>query len=544
LANETNLDNKYNSQILSQIIAAQNVMYLYNTKEKSREFLYPFLKTIPGIDDCSICYKGDIYPSNQTPTELSSECPYLNIETINSNGEPTCKLVDNSGHKFLLKTKDNFYGCIQIKVTNQNTFQLYLPFIQNFLNSATLTIENNDQKQRLAKHSNELEQEVKARTLELKDSEENYRSLVEGTDDLVTKVDSKGKFIFVNQASQDIFGLPSKECINKSAFSFVHPQDKEKTEHNFNIWIKKSLKKVSFENRQISINGKSTDVLWKIKLNYDKKGKVTVIEAIGRDITKINKAQEEQNILYKRIKTYNSDLKRLLYVASHDFRSPLVTIAGFSYELIEAVKELVKEIEKISPSPELTALTNQFTNNTLPEMLSHIDLSIAEMGKYIDGLVDLSSVGGRKIIKNSVNMERLLKDILTMLDSEIKKVHGQITITELPICNSDTTLLKTIFSNLISNSLKYSSSERQCKISISAHLKEDSILFQIKDNGIGIPKEKQDKVFDFFYRLNSNIEGIGIGLSLVKWAIHKLDGSISLTSAEGTGTTISFTLPK
>lgn len=120
-----------------------------------------------------------------------------------------------------------------------------------------------------------------------------YRSLVEGTDDLITRVDEQGRFTYVNHTAERIFGLPPAACIGQPAFDFIHPDDQEQTATAFATWIEQGLESVTFENRLQRSDGAICPILWTINLQYDEWGRVLAINSIGRDI-RTWKALEDQ----------------------------------------------------------------------------------------------------------------------------------------------------------------------------------------------------------------------------------------------------------
>jgi len=135
--------------------------------------------------------------------------------------------------------------------------------------------------------------ELKRAEEALRKSEERYREIVEGTDNLVTEVDPEGRFTFVNEASRKIFGLEPKDCVGRLAFDFVYPDDREKTLDHFTRWVKEKAHSVTFENRQASRSGQARDMLWSIKLHFDAAGEINSIKSIARDITERKRAEEE-----------------------------------------------------------------------------------------------------------------------------------------------------------------------------------------------------------------------------------------------------------
>ncbi|HUM68626.1 MAG TPA: PAS domain S-box protein, partial [Chloroflexota bacterium] len=127
----------------------------------------------------------------------------------------------------------------------------------------------------------------------LRQSEEKYRDFVEGSHDIIVQIDKSGQFIYVNHAAEQIYGLSQESLVGYSAFSFLHPDDLERTEMGFLEWIRGHVAHVTFENRQVSKTGAIFDILWSISVHYDSYGNVNYINATGRDITSRKTAEKQ-----------------------------------------------------------------------------------------------------------------------------------------------------------------------------------------------------------------------------------------------------------
>ncbi|MBN1345085.1 MAG: PAS domain S-box protein [Phycisphaerae bacterium] len=127
----------------------------------------------------------------------------------------------------------------------------------------------------------------------LRESEERYREFIEGTEDLVTQVDSRGQLMFVNHVSRRVFGLPPEACVGLSSLEFIHPDDREATARMYIEWTKRRARHVTLENRQVSRSGQVRSLLWTINLHYDEQGNVTSFNSIGRDITERKHAEQD-----------------------------------------------------------------------------------------------------------------------------------------------------------------------------------------------------------------------------------------------------------
>ena len=127
----------------------------------------------------------------------------------------------------------------------------------------------------------------------LQESEEKYKELIEGTDDLVIKIDKDGNLLFANDIAKNIFGFSRENIIGKSAFDFIHPDDQERTQNWFRDCIEKSTGKATIENRQINkISGKTSYVLWNSNFKYDKEGQLKEVNSIAHDITERKQTEE------------------------------------------------------------------------------------------------------------------------------------------------------------------------------------------------------------------------------------------------------------
>ena len=135
-----------------------------------------------------------------------------------------------------------------------------------------------------------------ARSQELQEklslSERRYREVVEGTEDLITQVDSQGRLLFVNHASQKIYGLAPEECLGLSAFSFVHPQDREETQRAFQDCREERREFVEWGNRQLGRNGETRFLHWTCNFHYDADGALLHVNGIARDMTELQKVQD------------------------------------------------------------------------------------------------------------------------------------------------------------------------------------------------------------------------------------------------------------
>lgn len=145
----------------------------------------------------------------------------------------------------------------------------------------------------------------------LQESEERYKAFVEGTNDLITRVDNDGVFIFVNHMSKKILGLAPQDCVGKLAFDFIHPDDKEPTKKWFNNIIAIRKKSSVIENRQVSQSGKIHHMLWTSNFNYDSSGNLIGVNGIARDISDRKIAEADRDRLIAELRESLLKIKTL-----------------------------------------------------------------------------------------------------------------------------------------------------------------------------------------------------------------------------------------
>lgn len=220
----------------------------------------------------------------------------------------------------------------------------------------------------------------------------------------------------------------------------------------------------------------------------------------------------------------NRELEAFSYSISHDLHAPLRAIQGFSTALIEDYRD---------------ALPNE-----AHYFLDRIQSSARRMGNLIDDLLALSRSGRKAIQVVEVDMNQLIQEVLDELQADDVLKKTEIIIDELPSCKTDRSLLKVVWTNLITNAVKYSSKREHPQFEIRHTLRDQATVFLIKDNGVGFDMQYAETVFGVFQRLHSlnEYEGTGIGLATVRRIITRLNGEVWAESEVDKGATFYFTL--
>jgi len=266
----------------------------------------------------------------------------------------------------------------------------------------------------------------------------------------------------------------------------------------------------------------------------DKNGRAIRMIGVLNDITerklsekKLKELNDELEENHKNLSIANIELEQLAYIASHDLQEPLRMISGYLNKIDAKYGYLLDERGK------------QYIHKAVDEA--------ARMHEIILDLINFSRIRKTEENLEKINIDFLVQDILNFYKYRIKETKTKVKTFNLPTSFlSYRELLRQIFQNLISNSLKYRSINKIPTIIISAIEFESYYQFLIEDNGIGIEEEHFERIFIIFQRLHhkDKYSGTGIGLSITKKIIDNLGGKIWLESVPEIGTKIHFTLPK
>jgi signal transduction histidine kinase len=252
---------------------------------------------------------------------------------------------------------------------------------------------------------------------------------------------------------------------------------------------------------------------------------LTEIQNQNKEILTFNQ-KLEQNIAdrTKELEAANKELESFSYSVSHDLRSPLRSIDGYSRILIEDYGGKLDDEGK--------------------RILEVIMRNAVRMGQLIDDLLAFSRIGKQNLIKVNLNLELIVQTAVDEVKNNYAK-ETQIEIKPLLPARGDSSMLKQVIVNLVSNALKYSMKKEKSIVEIGSYADDNGNVYYVKDNGAGFDMRYYDKLFGVFQRLHSNneFEGTGVGLALVQRIIHKHGGKVWAEGKVDEGATFYFSLP-
>lgn len=352
---------------------------------------------------------------------------------------------------------------------------------------------------------------------------ERYRRVFEHSRDAVVVTNPEGQLIDANAAAVHLYGytdLASMAGRNVREV-YLDPGERKRLLEILETEGFVRSHETYQRNRQgdlLVIQGTTTA----LRNSY---GKVDYLLSILRDVTHVRQARADKEALLEELAAKNNDLQRFTTTVSHDLKSPLITIRGF-------LGFLEKDLENKN--------TERITRD-----LDRIVQAVEQMAQVLDDLLDLSRLGGGGVVPEKLSVSEVVSEVENLLVGKSLELGVRIEKElEVETVIADRKLIRLIFQNLIDNAIKFSADAEDATVQVVARARGGKLVCSVRDHGIGIPPEHQEKIFDLFERLDTKAAGTGIGLANVRRAVELQYGDIWVESAGvGKGATFHFTLP-
>ncbi|MGB9937472.1 MAG: PAS domain-containing sensor histidine kinase [Methanobacterium sp.] len=358
----------------------------------------------------------------------------------------------------------------------------------------------------------------------VKESAEEIEDLYNNAPCGYHSLDKDGYFVQVNDTELSWLEYTREELIGKN-FKDILTKDSQKIFESSYEGFKNRGYVNDLEFELIRNDGSTFYIILSSTAIKDSKGTFLLSRSTLFDITELKHAQKERERLIEELKRSNEDLESFAHIASHDLQEPLRTMTSYA--------QLLKR-----------RYSNQLDNDA-DEFIDYMVDGANRMQSLITGLLAYSRVGTHKGKFKDLSTEDAINVSLSNLKYAVKESNAKVTYDPLPIVKGDLSQITQVFQNLIGNGIKFRKEGIRPEIHISARKKDDSYIFSVSDNGIGIEEQYIDGIFEAFKRLHGTGEysGSGIGLATVKRIIERHGGRIWVKSSYGIGSTFYFTIP-
>ncbi|MFO7665612.1 MAG: ATP-binding protein [Desulfobacterales bacterium] len=357
-------------------------------------------------------------------------------------------------------------------------------------------------------------------------------ALLSAIPDIIMEVDSNKVYTWANGPGIEFFG---EDVIGKEAASYF--KGEQETYSLVKPIFNGNENVIYVESWQRRKDGEKRLLAWWCRVLKDKDGNVTGALSSARDITEYKRADEEIRKLNAELEqrvadrtalleAANKELEAFSYSVSHDLRSPLQHITGFAELLNKRAAESLDDKNK--------------------HYLKVITDSTIRMGRLIDDFLAFSRMGRAEMMKKKTNLDSLVKEILKDFQRETEERNVDLKIGSLPEVYGDSSMLRLVLINLISNAFKFTKNSDNAVIEIgsSACDNKGEVYIYVRDNGAGFDMKYTNKLFGIFQRLHraEDFEGTGIGLANVRRIINRHGGRVWAEGKVGEGATFWFTV--
>jgi PAS domain S-box-containing protein len=360
---------------------------------------------------------------------------------------------------------------------------------------------------------------------DLRRSEERFRALVRNSSDILAVLDQKGRFVDITPAVERVLGYEPSELLDRTNITRIHPADRRRLGRCFSTCVRDPTRRQTTEIRCLHKSG-----TWRwlevIMHSLIAEPAVSGIIVNVRDITERREAAEVLQQANKQLAAVNQAKSDFVAIVSHEFRTPLTGIRGFS--------ELIRD-QFLAPAE-------------IREYANDINADAQRLERMIDDILDLERMqsGFAEIEPKSVDLQSVIMAAVQLAKptSAIHQFALDLEI-DLPPVAGDADKIYQVMNNLITNAIKYSPAGGVIRIATDAEKGYAHVL--VIDQGVGIPLAALDKIFERYARIEPTdqkvIKGTGLGLPIVRQIVELHHGRIWAESAPGMGATFHVLLP-
>jgi PAS domain S-box-containing protein len=368
---------------------------------------------------------------------------------------------------------------------------------------------------------------VTLRTKELQAERDRAELYFDVAGGMMVVTDSSGRILKANRMAAEVLCRESPELPGKDWFDLCFPPDARAEARSFFAELigGQSQGDRRFRGLALTSDGRARTIAWRTTRLFDGDGKVSGLLGVGEDITDALEAEERLRRTLVELERSNLALQQFVHVASHDLREPINSILNFSSLLARDLD--ASEATRVGRYIDFIRRGGQRMRTLVDDLLAYVRIENSE--RHMD-LVELSDSA---------------EDVRQALADAIEKSGAVLRVGPLPAIYGDRTLIGLLLQNLVSNAIKFRHPEVAAVIDILATDTGHGVRISVCDNGIGIPPEYHEKIFEAFQRLHSRTEyeGSGLGLALCRRIADIHGATLGVRSTEGAGSCFELTLP-
>jgi signal transduction histidine kinase/CHASE3 domain sensor protein len=420
----------------------------------------------------------------------------------------------------------------------------------------------------------DMHQKLAAAQAELGEQRRLVRVILDSMGDGVVACDGDGKFLIWNPAAKRILGIGATDSRPEewSRLYGVFALDETTPLAPEDVPLVRALRGESVNQAEVFIRNEKLPqgviITMTARPLEDDQGRFRGAVAVFHDTTEKRRAADTSRRMNEELESrvrertlelveVNRDLSHknqenemFVYSVSHDLRSPLVNLQGFSKELEKGCTALGALFDNPVIPEEIKAQARTLLDGKMAKSLGFIRTAVMRLSNIIDALLRLSRAGRIEYRFESVDLNKLAARVIAALEGTIQQLGATVAVAAMPPVRGDPAAVEQILANLIGNALNYLDPARRGSIQVGLleapppQTPDGYRVYYVKDNGLGIPEAQWQKIFQVFQRAHPGVgKGEGMGLAIVHRVVERHGGRIWLESAVGRGTTFFFSLP-